>query len=216
MLKFIGKRILMMIPVILGLSFIIFTILALTPGDPAQMILGENASLEAIEELREEMGLNENFIVRFVKYIGDAVQGDFGESYRTGLPVLDEIMTRLPNTFALAFFGIGLSVVIGIPIGIISATKQYSIFDTMSLAVALIMTSIPAFWLGLMLLLVFSLKLNWFPAIGITSWTGFILPSVTLAIGSMAVMIRMTRSTMLEVIREDYIRTAVPKVLARG
>ena len=216
MLKFIGKRILMMIPVILGLSFIIFTILALTPGDPAQMILGENASLEAIEELREEMGLNENFIVRFVKYIGDAVQGDFGESYRTGLPVLDEIMTRLPNTFALAFFGIGLSVVIGIPIGIISATKQYSIFDTMSLAVALIMTSIPAFWLGLMLLLVFSLKLNWFPAIGITSWTGFILPSVTLAIGSMAVMIRMTRSTMLEVIREDYIRTARAKGASEG
>lgn len=105
MLKFIGKRILMMIPVILGISFIIFTILALTPGDPAQMILGENASLEAIEELREEMGLNENFIVRFVKYIGDAVQGDFVESYRTGLPVLDEIMTRLPNTFALAFLG---------------------------------------------------------------------------------------------------------------
>ena len=205
-----------MIPVILGISFIIFTILALTPGDPAQMILGENASLEAIEELREEMGLNENFIVRFVKYIGDAVQGDFGESYRTGLPVLDEIMTRLPNTFALAFFGIGLSVVIGIPIGIISATKQYSIFDTMSLAVALIMTSIPAFWLGLMLLLVFSLKLNWFPAIGITSWTGFILPSVTLAIGSMAVMIRMTRSTMLEVIREDYIRTARAKGASEG
>lgn len=216
MLKFIGKRILMMIPVILGISFIIFTILALTPGDPAQMILGENASLEAIEELREEMGLNENFIVRFVKYIGDAVQGDFVESYRTGLPVLDEIMTRLPNTFALAFFGIGLSVVIGIPIGIISATKQYSIFDTMSLAVALIMTSIPAFWLGLMLLLVFSLKLNWFPAIGITSWTGFILPSVTLAIGSMAVMIRMTRSTMLEVIREDYIRTARAKGASEG
>lgn len=216
MLKFIGKRILMMIPVILGISFIIFTILALTPGDPAQMILGENASLEAIEELREEMGLNENFIVRFVKYIGDAVQDDFGESYRTGLPVLDEIMTRLPNTFALAFFGIGLSVVIGIPIGIISATKQYSIFDTMSLAVALIMTSIPAFWLGLMLLLVFSLKLNWFPAIGITSWTGFILPSVTLAIGSMAVMIRMTRSTMLEVIREDYIRTARAKGASEG
>ena len=205
-----------MIPVILGISFIIFTVLALTPGDPAQMILGENASLEAIEELREEMGLNENFIVRFVKYIGDAVQGDFGESYRTGLPVLDEIMTRLPNTFALAFFGIGLSVVIGIPIGIISATKQYSIFDTMSLAVALIMTSIPAFWLGLMLLLVFSLKLNWFPAIGITSWTGFILPSVTLAIGSMAVMIRMTRSTMLEVIREDYIRTARAKGASEG
>ena len=216
MLKYIGKRILMMIPVVLGISFIIFTILALTPGDPAQMILGENASLEDIEQLREEMGLNENFLVRYVKYMADAIRLDFGESYRTGLPVVEEILTRLPNTFALAFFGIGLSVVIGVPIGIISAVKQYSIFDTVSLGLALIMTSIPAFWLGLMLLLVFALRLGWFPAIGITDWTGFVMPSVTQASGSMAVMIRMTRSTMLEVIREDYIRTARSKGASEG
>ncbi len=216
MLKYIGKRILMMIPVVLGISFIIFSILALTPGDPAQMILGENASLEDIQQLREEMGLNENFLIRYVKYMADAVRLDFGESYRTSLPVVEEILTRLPNTFSLAFFGIGLSVVIGVPIGIISAVKQYSIFDTVSLGLALIMTSIPAFWLGLMLLLVFALKLGWFPAIGITDWTGFVLPSVTLAIGSMATMIRMTRSTMLEVIREDYIRTARSKGASEG
>jgi peptide/nickel transport system permease protein len=211
MLRFVGKRFLMMIPVILGISFIIFTILALTPGDPAQMILGENASLQDIENLREEMGLNEHFLIRYVKYVGNILRFNFGNSYRTGLPVIDEILTRFPNTLALAFFGIGLSVVIGVPIGIVSAVKQYSIFDTVSLGVALIMTSIPAFWLGLMLLLVFALKLGWFPAIGITNWKGFILPSITLAIGSMAVMIRMTRSTMLEVIREDYIRTARAK-----
>jgi len=200
-----------MIPVILGISFIIFTILALTPGDPAQMILGENASLEDIEILREEMGLNEHFFVRYFKYMGNVLRLNFGNSYRTGLPVIREILIRFPNTLTLAFFGIGLSVVIGVPIGIISAVKQYSIFDTVSLGLALVMTSIPAFWLGLMLLLIFSLQLGWFPAIGVTSWTGFILPSITLAIGSMAVMIRMTRSTMLEVIREDYIRTARAK-----
>ena len=201
----------MMIPVVLGISFIIFTILELTPGDPAQMILGENASLDAIEELREEMGLNEPFLLRYAQYIGNAIRLDFGTSYRTGLSVVEEVLTRLPNTFILAFFGIGLAVVIGVPIGITSAVKQYSVFDTVSLGVALIMTSVPAFWLGLMLLLVFALKLGWFPAIGITKWTGFILPVVTLAIGSMAVMIRMTRSSMLEVIREDYIRTARAK-----
>jgi peptide/nickel transport system permease protein len=211
MLKYIGKRFLMMIPVILGISFVIFSILALTPGNPAQMILGENASQEAIAMLEEELGLNENFLIRYVKYMCDAITLNFGDSYRTRLPVIDEILTRLPNTFALAFFGIGLSVVIGVPIGIISAVKQYSIFDTLSLGLALLMTSIPAFWLGLMLLLRFSLELGWFPAIGITSWKGFVLPSVTLAIGSMATMIRMTRSTMLEVIREDYIRTARAK-----
>ena len=212
MLKFIGKRLLMMIPVILGISFIIFTILAMTPGDPAQMILGENATPEAIAEKREELGLNENFFVRYFKYMGNALTGDFGRSYRTNLPVWDELMTRFPNTLVLAFFGIGLAVVIGVPIGILSAVKQYSILDTVSLGVALVMTSIPAFWMGLMLMLVFSLRLDLLPAVfDDTDWMSFILPSVTLAIGTMATLIRMTRSTMLEVIREDYIRTARAK-----
>ena len=111
MLKFIGKRLLMMIPVILGISFIIFTILAMTPGDPAQMILGENATPEAIAEKREELGLNENLFVRYFKYMGNALTGDFGRSYRTNLPVWDELMTRFPNTLVLAFFGIGLAVI---------------------------------------------------------------------------------------------------------
>ena len=202
----------MMIPVILGISFIIFTILAMTPGDPAQMILGENATPEAIAEKREELGLNENFFVRYFKYMGNALTGDFGRSYRTNLPVWDELMTRFPNTLVLAFFGIGLAVLIGVPIGILSAVKQYSILDTVSLGVALVMTSIPAFWMGLMLMLVFSLRLDLLPAVfDDTDWMSFILPSVTLAIGTMATLIRMTRSTMLEVIREDYIRTARAK-----
>ncbi len=201
----------MMIPVILGISFIIFTILALTPGDPAQMILGENATPEAIEMKREELGLNENFFVRYFKYMGKAVLGDLGRSYRTNLPVVEELMTRFPHTLILAFFGIGMAVVIGIPIGILSAVKQYTIIDTLSLGLALIMTSIPAFWLGLMLMLVFGLRLDLLPAIYDETWQSYVLPVVTLAIGSMATLIRMTRSTMLEVIREDYIRTARAK-----
>ena len=211
MLKFIFKRLLMIIPVIIGISFIIFTIMNFTPGDPARLILGESASQTDVEELREEMGLNDNFVVRYVNYMKDVLRGDFGNSYRNRIPVYDEVFARFPNTLILAFWGISLSVVIGVPIGIISAVKQYSIIDTMSLGVALILTSIPAFWLGLMLILLFSLKLNLLPSTGVDTWRHFILPSVTLAAGTMATLIRMTRSTMLEVIRQDYIRTAKAK-----
>ncbi len=211
MLKFITKRLVMIMPVILGISFIIFSIMALTPGDPARLILGENASQEDVEALREEMGLNENFVIRYVKYIANVVQGNFGTSYRNNIPVYDEVFSRFPNTLVLAFWGISLSVLIGVPVGIISAVKQYSIIDTLSLGTALILTSIPAFWFGLMLILLFSLKLNMFPSTGVDTWKHFVLPSVTLAAGTMATLIRMTRSTMLEVIRQDYIRTARAK-----
>lgn len=211
MLKFIFKRLLMIIPVIIGISFIIFSIMALTPGDPARLILGESASQTDVEQLREEMGLNDNFVIRYVDYMEDVVRGDFGLSYRNKIPVYDEVFARFPNTLILAFWGISLSVLIGVPIGIISAVKQYSILDTMSLGAALVLASIPAFWLGLMLILLFSLKLNLLPSTGVETWKNFILPSITLAAGTMATLIRMTRSTMLEVIRQDYIRTAKAK-----
>ncbi len=197
--------------VVLGISFIIFSILAMTPGDPAQIILGDAATPEALAELREQMGLNDMFIVRYLRYMASALSGDFGNSYRTQLPVINELMTRLPNTLVLALFGVGFAAMIGIPIGIISAVKQYTLIDNITMTFAMIMTAIPAFWLGLMLMLVFALDLGWVPAIGVDNWKGFILPAATLAIGNMAVMIRMTRSTMLEVIREDYIRTALAK-----
>lgn len=211
MLKYVVKRFLMMIPVILGISFILFSIMNLTPGDPARLILGENASQDAVEKLREEMGLNENFLIRYVRYMSDALSGDFGISYRTRVPVYDELFSRFPNTLKLAFGGITISVLIGIPIGIISAVKQYTIIDTLSLAGALLLTSMPAFWLGLMLILLFALKLDLLPATGVDTWMHFIMPSLTLAAGTMATLIRMTRSTMLEVIRQDYIRTAKAK-----
>ncbi|KUO71875.1 MAG: hypothetical protein APF77_07125 [Clostridia bacterium BRH_c25] len=211
MLRFIFKRLLMIIPVIIGISFIIFSIMALTPGDPARLILGESASQTDVELLREEMGLNDNFLIRYVDYMKDVVRGDFGLSYRNRIPVYDEVFARFPNTLVLAFWGITLSVLIGVPIGIISAVKQYSILDTMSLGAALVLASIPAFWLGLMLILLFSLKLNLLPSTGVETWKNFVLPSITLAAGTMATLIRMTRSTMLEVIRQDYIRTAKAK-----
>lgn len=209
--KFIAKRLLAMIPVLIGITFIIYTILAFTPGDPAVAILGETATQEQIEELREEMGLNDFFVIRYFKYIFNAVRGDFGTSYRTGLSVVSELMARLPYTFILAFFGVGLATIIGVPIGIVSAVKQYTLTDNVVTAVAMIMCSVPPFWLSLMLMMLFSLKLGWFPSIGVDSWRNFVIPIVAMAIGNMATMIRMTRSMMLEVIREDYIRTARAK-----
>jgi len=211
MLKYIGRRILMMIPVIIGISFLIFAIMNLTPGDPARLMLGESASNHDVEALREEMGLNDNFFVRYLNYMKDAVQGDFGVSYRSKVPVFNELFARFPSTLKLAFGATVIMVIVGLPIGIISAVKQYSIIDNISLFSAFLLTSMPAFWLGLMLILVFSLKLGWLPATGVDTWVNFLLPCITLAAALLASLIRMTRSSMLEVIRQDYIRTAKAK-----
>ena len=200
-----------MIPVLLGISLIVFSIMELTPGDPVSLMLGEGASEQAVHELREQMGLNDNFFVKYVRYVKNAVMGDLGISYRNKVPVISEIVSRFPTTLNLTFWGVVLSVVIGIPVGIISAVKQYTIIDTLSLLAALILTSMPAFWLGLMLILLFSLKWNLLPATGVSTWQHFIMPAITLAAASMATIIRMTRSTMLEVVRQDYIRTARAK-----
>lgn len=211
MLKYVLKRLLMMIPVIIGISFILFCIMNLTPGDPARLILGESATQADVDKLREEMGLNEPFFFRYGKFMANAARGDFGKSYSTNLPVSQELFSRFPTTLRLSFFGISIAVIIGIPVGIISAVRQYTFIDTASLITALLLTSMPGFWLGLMLILIFSLKLNLFPVTGIDTWVHYILPSITLASGTMATLIRMTRSTMLEVIRQDYIRTAKAK-----
>ena len=211
MLKYIGRRILMMIPVIIGISFLIFAIMNLTPGDPARLMLGESASNEDVAALREEMGLNDNFFVRYFNYLADALHGDFGISYRSKVPVFDELFARFPSTLKLAFGATVIMVLVGLPIGVISAVKQYSLIDNISLFSAFLLTSMPAFWLGLMLILVFSLNLGWFPATGVDTWKHFVLPCVTLAAALLASLIRMTRSSMLEVIRQDYIRTAKAK-----
>ena len=211
MLKYIGKRLLWMLPVVLGISFILFTSMDLTPGDPARVILGEYASQEDVDALREEMGLNDNFFVRYGKYIVSAVTGDLGQSYRTGVPVVEEIAARFPVTLKIAVMAMFIAVFIGIPVGIISAVRQYSFADIVATMSALAFTSIPAFWLGLLLILLLSVQLHLLPAIGSDSWKHLIMPSVSLAAAQMATIMRMTRSTMLEVIRQDYIRTAKAK-----
>ncbi len=211
MAKFIGKRLLSMLPVILGISFIVFAILSLTPGDPAQLILGADADPALLEAKREELGLNIPFIFRYLKYIGGVLTGNFGNSYRTGLPVLQEIGLRLPKTLALALGGIGLSVVVGVPLGMASAVKQNTFIDYFARTLALLLTAIPAFWLGLMLLLKFVLDWKIFPSIGADSWKNYVLPIITLAASAMANITRTCRSSMLEVTRQEYIDTARAK-----
>jgi len=201
----------MLIPVLLGVTFIIFTLSYITPGDPATMTLGEGSPPEAIEALREEWGLNDPFLVRFVRYVAQAAQGNLGETYSTRRLVIDEIMIRFPATLQLAVMGLVISIILGIPLGVISATKQYSLFDNFATIFGLIFVSIPNFWLGMMLVVFFSVNLGWLPPSGFDTPLHWILPALTLGTGQMAVVMRMSRSSMLEVIRQDYIRTARAK-----
>ncbi len=214
MLKYIGRRLLMLIPVLLGVTFIVFSIMYMTPGDPAQLILGESAPPEAVAELRTDMGLDDPFIVQYGRFIKNAVQGDFGKSYTTKRDVFSEIFARFPNTLKLAGVGVALAIAIGIPVGIISATRQYSFIDSASMIGALLGVSMPNFWLGLMMILLFSVNLGWLPSSGSETMKHIILPAITLGTGSAAIITRMTRSSMLEVIRQDYIRTARAKGVA--
>lgn len=216
MSKYILRRLLMMIPVMLGVTFLVYFIVSLTPGDVAANILGIGATEEAIIELTEEMGLDDPIIVQYGRYMGDLLTGDMGTSYATGKAVSSEIGQRFPNTFKLTISAIFLSVLISIPIGVVSATRQYSIFDNVGMVIALVGISMPSFWTGLILIIAFSLKLGWFPSGGMDGFKSLILPAFTLAIASTASITRTTRSSMLEVIRQDYINTAKAKGVSRS
>ncbi len=215
MSKYILKRLLLMIPVMIGVTFLVFFIISLTPGDAASMILGNGATQEAILELREKMGLNDPVIVQYANYVKKLLSGDMGTSYATGKTVSTEIGSRFPNTFKLTISAIILSIIISIPIGVISATRQYSIFDNVGMILALIGISMPSFWTGLILIILFALNLGWFPSGGMEGLKSLILPAFTLAIASTASITRTTRSSMLEVIRQDYIQTARAKGVKR-
>ncbi len=209
--KYILRRLLLLIPVMIGVTFIVFTMMYFTPGDPARIMLGESAPEHEVVKLREELGLSDPYIVQFGRYVFNAVRGDIGRSYATKRPVMNEILSRFPATLKLAAAGVLVAVVLGIPTGIISATKQYSLFDNVAMVLALIGVSMPNFWQGLMLVLLFSVQLKWFPSSGFSSFKHLVLPAVTLGTSSAAIITRMTRSSMLEVIRQDYIRTARAK-----
>ena len=239
MLHYIGKRLLQLIPVLLGMTFLVFMIIRAIPGDPAQVILGQLASKEAIESLRASLGLDNPWYVQYFDYLFGLLQGDLGESMRTVKPVATEIWPYLAPTFELAFFAILIAVVIGVNAGIISAWFQNSWFDYLAMVIALIGVSMPIFWLGLMEQWIFSVELQWLPPGGrddardpVSAVTNLyvidtimngrfdqlgdvlkhlILPSIALATIPMAIIARMTRSSMLEVMRADYVRTARAK-----
>ena len=215
--KYVIKRLVMLIPVIIGVSFLVFFIMAMAPGDTARTILGEDAPIEAVEALREELGLNDPIPIRYLNYMKDLLHGDLGNSYKSGRPVFEEIMSRFPATLELTFWGMLLAVGLSLPIGIISATRQYSFMDNVSMIFALVATAIPNFWLGLMLIIVFSLNLGVLPSGGNNAgFASLILPVITLATACMANIARTTRSSMLEVIRADYIRTAKAKGVSKN
>ena len=211
MLKYILKRLLLIIPVVIGITLFIYLLLDLAPGDPTTLILGTDATTEQIAELRSELGLDNNVFVRYFNYMSSAVKGDLGSSWYNSRPVIDEFMERLPNTLARAFSALAITIVFGLTFGTLAAVFQNRPIDGVTLVLALLFASMPSFWFGLMLQLIFCLKLQWLPAMGVGTIRHMILPATTLALGTIASQVRMTRSSILDVINMNYVRTARAK-----
>lgn len=226
MLAYTLKRLLLAIPVLFGISIIVFFIMALIPGDPALAILGAYATPDNLAKLRTDLGLDKPLLEQYVTWLFNLLQGDFGRSYSLNRPVLDEVLERLGPTLLLAGAALFLCTVFGLITGIISAIKQYGWQDKLLTLLVLIGISTPSFWLGLILVLLFAVELRWFPASGMYAIYGgggpldvlhhLVLPAVTLAIVATGVVARLTRSNMLEVLRQDYVRTARAKGLGEG
>lgn len=211
MIRYIIKRCLLLIPILIAVSFVVYFIVDLAPGDSVDVNMGQELSVEEKEEIREEMGLNDPVVVRYARYMGKLLQGDLGQSSSTNEPVFKMYMDRLPATIQLAFWGIFVALIIAVPLGVIAATRQNTWADTSSMLLGLLGLSIPNFWLGLLLIIAFSLHLHLFPSFGNESWRSIILPAITVGTGQAALLIRTTRSAMLEVIRQDYLCTARAK-----
>ena len=244
MLAYIIRRILILIPTLLGVSVIVFLMLHITPGDPAELLLGERSTVESLKAMREHLGLDKPLYVQYGMFLERLLQGDLGETIWTRQKVWIEVKQRFPATIELSVAAMTISCLFGMFFGIVSATKQYSIFDYLSMLGALVGVSMPIFWLGLVLMLIFSLHLGWLPVSGrltigvdLDTITNFyildailtrngvalrdalrhiILPAVTLSTIPMAIVARMTRSSMLDVLRQDYIKTAKAKGLSQS
>lgn len=212
MLKYIVKRIFWLVPILLGVSILIFSITFFTTGDPARIMMGSMATEEQLETAREEMGLNKSFAGQYIDFISNALlKFDLGTSYVSKKSVLSEISNRAPFTLSVAAISLLLSILIGIPLGMIAAVYQYSWKDNLSMLLCMIFVSMPSFWVAMLLVLLFSLKLGWLPAVGVGSWKCYLMPCFAVCLGGAANFARQTRSSMLEVIRQDYITTARAK-----
>ena len=212
MVKYTLRRLLLLIPVVLGVALLIFIIMSFTPGDPAVIILGENATAEQVAALHVKLGLDQPLLVRFFNYIkGIVLHFDFGTSYTNGRPVREEILQRFGYTFKIAAFSMVFSLGIGVPLGIVAALNRNTWKDNLAMSVALIGISMPTFWFGLVLSIVFALKLRWLPPSGVGSIKNYVMPCLAVSMPGIAGLARQTRSSLLEVIRADYITTARAK-----
>ena len=213
MLGFIARRLLTMVPVLLLITLFVTALIDLTPGDPVLQIIGADVQPGQVEETRELLGLNDPFVVRWGRYVWGILRGDLGYSFLNGRPVAADLLNRFPNTFKLALFSTIVATLIGIPLGIYAATKQFTWKDNAAMFLALFFVSMPTFWFALLLVRFFSVQLRWLPAMGVESWRGFILPVVVLSLNAAAVITRQMRSNLLEVIRQDFMTTARSKGL---
>lgn len=212
MVKYTIKRILLMIPVVLGVTVLIFLLLSLVPGDPAKLVLGNEATVEMVEMKREEMGLNAPLLVRMLRYIKDIfLHLDFGTSYFNTTPILNEIIARLPRTMTIAAFGILMTMLLGIPLGVMAAVNQNGIADRICMILAMIGVALPEFCVAMILVTIFSSKLRILPSHGVGTWTCFIMPIIATGLNSMAGLARNCRNCTLEAIRSDYVTTARSK-----
>jgi len=212
MLRFIVRRLLLLIPTLLGIAVLIQLLMMITPGDPIEILMGSNYTQEEKDAFREELGLNEPFHIRCVNYLRNIIfRGDFGISFRTRTPVMREILNRYPYTLRLILVSMAIAICIGIPIGIYAATHQYSWKDNAAMIAALFCVSMPSFWFALILIQLLCVRFGILPVSGIDKWQGWILPNFTIALGYSASIARQMRSNMLEVIRQDYVTTARAK-----
>lgn len=217
MIKYICKRILMLVPILLGVTMIIFALKVITPGDPVTQILGDQATEEQKEAKREELGLNDPVPIQFFNYVKDIVtKGDFGTSYRTDEPVLQELLPRLKTSVIICLGAVAIGAALGVLLGVVSALKKYTWIDSLVLTVSMFFTSIPQFCVALVLIYIFSVSLGLLPSGGIDSPLGYILPMSCIGLSSLSNYTRITRSSMLEVISQDYIRTARSKGQTEG
>lgn len=210
--KYISKRILWLIPVIVGVTFLIFTIMFFIPGDPVAIMLGSSATQAEIEQAREMLGLNGSYLHRFWNYAsGVFLRFDLGTSFQYGTSVTADMLTRFPRTFTLAVASMLISICVGVPLGVIAATHQNTVSDRASMIIAMFGVSMPSFWLAILLVLLFSMKLGLLPSYGIGGLKFYILPAIANSFGGIAGFARQTRSSVLECIRADYVTTARAK-----
>ncbi len=217
MTRYLLRRVLYLVPVWLGISFIAFSLANLAPGDPAWLMLqrelGRPPTAEQLAQTREEMGLDDPFVVRYVTWLGKAATGDFGTSYANGKPVFEELAQRFPNTLQLAVVSLLIALAVALPLGVLSAIKRNSVLDHVTRFNALLGAALPSYWLAYLLILVFAIHLSLLPVAGRGTWQHLVLPSVTLAMAAMASLMRLTRAELLEVLSQDYVQTARAKGL---